>query len=107
MKSKLINKSVKQIIKDLDIVEKVIDYHYDIETEALKTDDIYSDSMLEFVVDIIAEYDNDSLEYKEYKSLAERIIDNIAEDVADRIIDYDHDAIETYGEIEEARKGDY
>lgn len=107
MESKLINKTIKQIIEDLGIVEKVIDYHYDIETEALKTDDVYSDSMVEFVADMIAEYDNDSLEYKEYKSLAERIMDNIAEDVADKIIGYDHDAIETYDEIEDARKGNY
>ena len=107
MESKLINKSVKQIIKELDIVKKAIEYHNDIETEALNTDDVYNGKLLDFIADELAEYDNDAMAWSEYKKIAEKIMDEIADDIADKIIGYDNDAIETYHEIEEARKGNY
>lgn len=107
MESKLINKSVKQIIKELDIVKKAIEYHYDIETEALNTDDVYNGKLLDFIADELAEYDNDAMAWSEYERIAEKIMDVITDDLVEEINERDHDAIETYDEIEDARKGNY
>ena len=69
-KSKYQGKTVEQIIKDLDIVKKAIEYHYDIETEALNTNDVYNDKILDFVADELAENDNDAMEYEQYEKIA-------------------------------------
>lgn len=106
-KSKYQHKTVEQIIDDLDIVKKVIDYHYEIEQEALKTDDIYGDAIVEFVADELAENDNDALEYAQYEKIANNIMDKIADTVADEICDCDRAAIEDEEERREAMKGNY
>lgn len=107
MESKLINKTIKQIIKELDIVKKAIEYHYDIETDALNTDDVYNGKLLDFIADELAEYDDDAMSWSEYERIAEKIMDEIADDIADEICERDHNAIETYDEMEDARKGNY
>lgn len=105
--SKYQNMTVEQIIKDLDIVKKAIEYHYDIETEALNTDDVYNDKILDFVADELAENDNDAMEYEQYEKIAKKIMDVIADDLATEILERDRDAIEYADEIREARKGNY
>lgn len=105
--SKLKSRGIQQIINDLDIVKKVIDYHYDIESEALKTDDIYDGTMVEYIAEELAQYDGDALEYKWYEQAAKRIMDEIADDVAEEICDRDNDAMEYENERREAMKGNY
>lgn len=105
--SKLKSRGIKQIISDLDIVKKVIDYHYDIESEALKTDDIYDGTMTEYIAEELAQYDGDALEYKWYEQAAKRIMDEIADDVAEEICERDNDAMEYADEVREAREGRY
>lgn len=99
--------TTEQIIKDLDIVKKVIDYHYEIETEALKTDDIYDGTMVEFIAETMAENDNDAMEYGQYEKIAKKIMDEIADDLATKILECDRDAMEFANECNEAMKGNY
>ena len=105
--SKYQNMTTEQIIADLDVVNKIIEYHYDIETEALKTDDVYDESAVEFVAELLAENDNDAMEYNWYEAKANGIVDAIADDVAAEICDRDRDAMEYENERREAMKGQY
>ena len=105
--SKYKNMTTEQIIADLDAVNMVVDYHYEIENEALKTDDLYNGTMLEFVADELAENDNEAMEYEQYEKIAKNIMDKIADDAENEICDRDRDAMEYADEIREARKGQY
>lgn len=105
--SKYQNMTTEQIIADLNIANKMIDRHYEIETEALKTDDVRDESAVEFIAEMLAENDNDALEYNWYEAKANEIIDAIADDVAAEICDRDRDAMEYENERREAMKGQY
>lgn len=103
-KSKLNGKTANQIAHELNITDKLIDRHYEIENEALKTDDIYDASAVEFIACELAEYDHDALEYNWYEAKANQIIDQIGDDVADKICERDRDAMEYENERREAMK---
>lgn len=105
--SKYQNMTTEQIIADLDAVNMVVDYHYEIENEALKTDDLYNGVMVEYIADTMAENDNDAMEYEQYEKIAKNIMDKIADDAENEICDRDRDAMEYADEIREARKGQY
>ena len=96
-----------QIIADLDAVNKIIEYHYDIETEALKTDDLINGTMVEFIADTMAENDNNAMDYNWYMTKADEIVSTVADDVAAEIYDRDYDAMEFANERHEAMKGNY
>jgi hypothetical protein len=91
--SKYKNMTTEQIIADLDAVNMVVDYHYEIENEALKTDDLYNGVMLEYIADTMAEKDNDVMEYEQYKKIAKNIMDKIADDADNEICERDRDAM--------------
>ena len=101
------HKTASEIISDLDIVNKMVERHYDIETEALKTDDVTDDSAVEYVANLLADYDNDELDFKWYEAEAHTIVDMIADDVIAEITDRDNDAMEYENERREAMKGQY
>lgn len=105
--SKYQNMTTEQIIADLGIANKMIDRHYEIETEALKTDDVYDESAVEFVAEMLVENDNDAMEYNWYEAKANEIVDTIADDVAAEICERDNDAMEYKNERREAMKGNY
>lgn len=105
--SKYQNMTTEQIIKDLDIVKKAIDYHYEIENEAFKTDDVYNDEIFDFVAEELAESDNNAMEYEQYEKIAKKIMNVIADDLATKILEYDRDAMEYENERREAMKGQY
>ena len=96
-----------QIIADLDAFSKIIEYHYEIETEALKTDDLYNGTMVEFIADTMAENDNNAMDYNWYMTKADEIVSTVADDVAAEIYDRDYDAMEFANECHEAMKGNY
>lgn len=106
-KSKYQKMTVEQIIDDLDIVKKAIEYHYDIETEALNTDDVYNGKLLDFIADELAESDDDAMAWSEYEKIAEKIMDVITDDLVEEINDRDRAAIEDKEERREAMKGNY
>jgi hypothetical protein len=85
--------TTEQIIADLDAVNMVVDYHYEIENEALKTDDLYNGVMLEYIADTMAEKDNDVMEYEQYKKIAKNIMDKITDDAYNEICERDRDAM--------------
>lgn len=105
--SKYQNMTTEQIIADLDVVNKIIEYHYDIENEALKTDDLYNGTMVEFIADTMAENDNDAMDYNWYMAKADEIVSTVADDIAAEICDRDRDAMEYENERREAMKGQY
>lgn len=105
--SKYQNMTTGQIIADLDAISKIIEYHYDIENNALKTDDLYNGTMVEFIADIMAENDNNAMDYNWYMIKADEIVSTVADDVAAEIYERDNDAIEYADEIREAMKGNY
>lgn len=105
--SKYQNMTVEQIIKDLKIVKKAIEYHYDIETEAFNTDDVYDDRIFDFVAEELAENDNNAMEYEQYENIAKKIMDKIADNLAIKILECDNDAMEFANECHEAMKGNY
>ena len=101
------HKTTSEIISDLDIVNKMVERHYDIETEALKTDDVTDDSAVEYVADLLADYDDDALDFKWYEAEARTIVEMIADDVIAEITERDNDAMEYENERREAMKGEY
>ena len=105
--SKYQNMTTEQIIKDLDAFNMLVDYHYEIENESLKTDDIYDGTMAEFIAETMAERDNDAMEYEQYEKIAKKIMGAIADDLATKILECDHDAMEFANECNEAMKGNY
>lgn len=105
--SKYKNMTTEQIIADLDIVEKAIEYHYKIENEAFKTDDVYDDQIFDFITEELAENDNGTMEYEQYEKIAREIMDIISDDLVIEILKRDHDAMEDANEINESRKGQY
>ena len=105
--SKYQNMTTEQIIKDFNIIKKVIDYHYEIETEALKTDDIHNGIMAEYIATELAEIDNDAREYDFYETIANKIMCKIVDDVENEICERDNDAMEYENERHEAMKGNY
>lgn len=105
--SKFENMTIDDIIAVCNISKKTIEYHYEIETEALKNDDIYNGSMVEYVADELAYIDEDAGEYEYYETIAKQIMDKIGDDIAKEICDRDNDAIESENERREAMKGNY
>lgn len=105
--SKYQNMTTGQIIADLDAISKIIEYHYDIENNALKTDDLYNGTMVEFIADTMAENDNDAMDYNWYMIKADEIVSTVADDVAAEIYERDNDAMEYENERHEAMKGNY
>lgn len=105
--SKYQNMTTEQIIKDFNIVKKAIDYHYEIENESLKTDDLYDGTMVEFIAETMAGNDNNAMEYEQYEKIAKKIMDAIADDLATKILECDRDAMEFANECNEAMKGNY
>lgn len=103
--SKYQNMTTEQIIADLNITNEMIDRHYEIETEALKTDDVYDEYAVEFVAELLAENDNDAMENNWYELKANEIVDAIADDVAAEICKCDRDAMDYENERREATKG--
>ena len=105
--SKYQNMTTEQIIADLDALNMVVGYHYEIENEALKTDDLHNGVMVEYIAETMAENDNDAMEYGQYEQIAKNIMDKIADDAENEICDRDHDAMEYEKERREAMKGQY
>lgn len=105
--SKYQNMTTEQIIADLDVFNTVVDYHYEIENESLKTDDLYDGTMVEFIAETMAENDNNAMEYEQYEKIAKKIMDEIADDLATKILECDRDAMEFANECNEAMKGNY
>lgn len=98
-----------QIIDELDLFNKSIEYHYYIEDEALNTDDVYNGKILDFIADELAENDDADAEnaYQYYEKIANDIMNEIADALVEEINERDRDAMEYNNERREAMKGNY
>lgn len=83
----------EELIKSLDLKNKIIAYHYDVEQEYHKVDDIYSDGLVEYVSDLLYDYCQEP-EFDEYDEYAKRLISSLEEEVVDEIYDLDDNAKE-------------
>nr|DAP29446.1 MAG TPA: PROTEIN HNS-DEPENDENT EXPRESSION A HELICAL, STRUCTURAL PROTEIN.0A [Caudoviricetes sp.] len=98
--------SIDQIIKLLDIEEKILDYHYNFTSEYQNVDDIYSEEIIEYLAEVLFDYCQSS-KFNGYYEIAERIMEKLADKMADEIRRLDEDARQYANEVEEARRGQY
>lgn len=92
--SKYYNKSIRQIVSDLELVNVLVDYHYEIESEAFSTADVTSPETVEYIATVLSEKDDDKMSWNAYMRLAQSILDEIADEVIDQIHEYDRNAID-------------
>ena len=98
--------SDEELIKALDLKEKILDWHYRVEDRYHEVSDIYSDALVEYVAEELYDYCQDT-EFDGYEEIASKLISKLEDEVIDEIYERDDNASETYHEIEEARKGRY
>lgn len=98
--------NIKQIAVELDLFNKILDWHYDVEQTALETGDIGSDESVEYVAELIAEQ-HDELSYDDCEKLANQFFDDYADDIIAEICDRDRDAIEYADDVREEMRGEY
>ena len=98
--------SDEELIKALELKEKILDWHYRVEDRYHEVSDIYSDALVEYVADLLYDYCQEA-EFDGYEEIASRLITKLEDEVIDEIYERDDDTSETYREIEEARKGEY
>ena len=95
-----------ELIIALDLKNEVLDWHYKVEQEYKKVDDIYSDEIVEFVADLLYDYCQ-SAEFDGYEEIAKRLLNKIEDEVVEEIYERDEDAREWADEVREARMGRY
>lgn len=100
------NMSDEEIIKATDLKNQILEYHYSVEQEYHKVDDIYSEGLEEYVSELLYEYAQEP-EFEGYDKIASRLVAKLEDELIEEIYERDDDASETYREIEEARKGQY
>lgn len=100
------NMTDDELIEALDLKNKVLDYHYSLEQEYKKVDDIYSDEILEYVADLLYDYCQ-SPEFDGYEEIAKRLMDKIEDEVVEEINERDENAREWADEAREAEMGRY
>lgn len=104
---KLADKTDEELVKLLDLKNEIVKYHYDVENEAFKTDDIYSDELIEYVDEVMYEYSQNDSEADSYKEIAERLVEKLQDEVVEEIMSLDEDAVDYYNTKMEAMKGEY
>lgn len=102
---KINGKTVMDIIKELDMFNKLIDYHYNVCQEYKNTEDVGSDSMIEYISEVLYEEYNASDD--DCEAMAKAIVNFLEEELIEEICDRDDNARDYYETREEARKGNY
>lgn len=85
--------SDKELIEALNLKEKILDYHYEVEDRYKVVDDIYSEGLRDYVSELIYDYAQ-SAEYDKYDELAQKLIDEVKEEIIDEIFEKDDNAKE-------------
>lgn len=99
--------SDEDIIRRTNFKKEMLDYHYAVNDEYKDISDIYSQSMVETMAEVLFGYCQDENWDDGYDELAERLIEKCADDVIDEIYARDDDTASFIDAREEARKGDY
>lgn len=100
------NMTDDELIKALDLKNEVLDYHYNMEQEYKKVDDIYSDDIVEYVAELLYEYCQSS-EFDGYEEIAKRLMGKIEDEVVEEIYERDENAREWSDVVREAQMGRY
>ena len=100
------NMTDDELIKALDLKNEVLDYHYNLEQEYKKVDDIYSDEIVEYVAELLYEYCQSS-EFDGYEEIAKRLMSKIEDEVVEEIYERDENAREWADVVREAEMGRY
>ena len=98
--------SDEELIKALDLKNEILDYHYKVEQEYKKVDDIYSDALVEYVADLLYDYCQEA-EFDGYEEIASRLISKLEDELVEEIYDRDDNAREDYEARMEGLRGDY
>ena len=98
--------SDEELIKALDLKKEILDYHYRVEQEYKKVDDIYSDALVEYVADLLYDYCQEA-EFDGYEEIASRLISKLEDELVEEIYDRDDNAREDYEARMEGLRGDY
>lgn len=83
--------TAKDLIEKCGIFEKIITYHYNVNQIYRNVDDIYSDSLVDYVSDILYDYAKDD-NFQFYEELAQEIVDMLQDKVVAKIIELDDEA---------------
>ena len=81
------NMTDDEMIEALDLKNKVLDYHYSLEQEYKKVDDIYSDEIVEYVAELLYDYCYSS-KFDGYKDIAKRLMGKIEDEVVEEIYEF-------------------
>lgn len=100
------NMSDEEIIKATDLKNQILEYHYNVEQEYHKVDDIYSEGLEEYVSELLYEYAQEP-EYDGYDEIAKRLIAKLEDEIVDEIYERDDNAREDYEARSEGLRGDY
>lgn len=98
--------SDEELIKALDLKNVVLDYHYRVEDEYHRVDDIYDDDLGEYVAELLYDYCHQP-EYDMYRERADKIIASIREDIVSEIYRLDDEAKDYAETVEDGVKGEY
>lgn len=82
-----------ELIEALDLKNKILEYHYEVEDRYKVTEDLYSEGLRDYVSELIYDYAQ-SAEYDKYDELAQKLIEEVREEIIDEINDRDENAME-------------
>ena len=98
--------SDEELIKALNLKEKILDWHYRVEDRYHKVSDIYSDALVEYVAEELYDYCQEP-EFEGYEEIAGRIISKLEDELVEEIYERDDDARDCAEEVRIARMGRY
>lgn len=100
--------SLKKLIEDMDLFDKLIEYHYNVNSEYRDISDLTSDEIIYYIEELLCDYyDKDYDKATEYTKLAKEALAEIADKLIDAIYDRDDNATELAKERAEAFRGEY
>lgn len=100
--------SLKKLIEDMDLFDKLIEYHYNVNSEYRDISDLTSDEIIYYIEELLCDYyDKDYDKAAEYTELAKEALAEIANKLIDTIYDRDDNATELAKERDEAFRGEY
>jgi len=95
-----------ELIKALDLKEKILDWHYRVEDRYHEVSDIYSDALVEYVAEELYDYCQEP-EFEGYEKIAGGLISKLEDELVEEIYERDDDARDFAEEVRIARMGRY
>ena len=100
--------TLMEIINELDLVNFLVETHYEINDVALDTSDLDDGGLHDVLSDMLMDVDDNRQDNPRfYTKLAYAVLDEIGDLVESEILDRDQDAIDASREYESAKRGNY